>query len=77
LNIVLNSVYDLQSTQRTADYQAAVSQLLSRQKRRALVILVTNLRDDDDEELLTAVKRLSQQHRVLVASLREGVLDQV
>lgn len=77
LNTVLNSVYDLQSTQRTADYQAAVSQLLARQKRRALVILVTNLRDDDDEELLTAVKRLSQQHRVLVASLREGVLDQV
>lgn len=39
------------------------------------MILVTNLRDEDDEELLGAVKRLGRQHRVLVASLREEVLD--
>jgi len=77
LNVLLNSVYDLNSSQRPADYQAAASQLLARQKRRALVVLVTNLRDDDDEELLTAVKRLGRQHRVLVASLREEVLDQL
>ncbi|WP_434709711.1 DUF58 domain-containing protein [Pseudomonas sp. R1-1] len=75
LNVLLNTVYDLDSTQRPADYQAAANQLLSRQKRRALVVLVTNLRDEDDEELLSAVKRLSAQHRVLVASLREEVLD--
>ena len=75
LKVLLNSVYDLNSTQRPADYQAAASQLLARQKRRALVVLVTNLRDEDDEELLTAVKRLSKQHRVLVASLREDLLD--
>jgi len=77
LNLLLNSVYDLQTTRRTADYQAAASQLLARQKRRALVIIVTNLRDEDDEELLTAVERISRQHRVLVASLREEVLDQL
>ena len=75
LNVLLNSVYDLQSTQRPADYRAAATQLLARQKRRALVVLVTNLRDEDDEELLTAVKRLGRQHRVLVASLREDLLD--
>ncbi|NUU34919.1 DUF58 domain-containing protein [Pseudomonas sp. C2B4] len=75
LNVLLNTVYDLSSSQRSADYQAAITQLLARQKRRALVVLVTNLRDEDDEELLTAVKRLSKQHRVLVASLREDVLD--
>jgi uncharacterized protein (DUF58 family) len=70
-------VYDLDSSQRPADYQAAVTQLLTRQKRRALVVLVTNLRDEDDEELLAAVKRLGQQHRVLVASLREEALDRL
>ena len=75
LNVLLNTVYDLDSTQRPADYQAAASQLLARQKRRALVVLVTNLRDEYDEELLSAVKRLSTTHRVLVASLREEVLD--
>ena len=77
LNVLLNSVYDLDSSQRPADYPAAVNHLLARQKRRALVVLVTNLRDEDDDELLSAVKRLSQQHRVLVASLREDSLDAV
>ena len=76
LKVLLNTVYALNSTQRPADYQAAANQLLARQKRRALVVLVTNLRDEDDEELLTAVKRLGKQHRVLVASLREDILDQ-
>jgi uncharacterized protein (DUF58 family) len=75
LKVLLNSVYDLNSTQRPADYQAAANQLLARQKRRALVVLVTNLRDEDDEELLSAIKRLGKQHRVLVASLREDLLD--
>ncbi|WP_017475651.1 DUF58 domain-containing protein [Pseudomonas sp. PAMC 26793] len=77
LNLLLNAVYDPDTSRRTADYQAAASQLLARQKRRSLVIVVTNLRDEDDEELLSAVKRLSRQHRVLVASLREEVLDQL
>ncbi|UVK92548.1 DUF58 domain-containing protein [Pseudomonas atacamensis] len=74
LNVLLNAVYDLGSTQLPADYQAAANQLLARQKRRALVVLVTNLRDDDDQ-VLGAVRRLSAQHRVLVASLREEALD--
>ena len=75
LNVLLNTVYDLDSSQRSADYQAAVTQLLARQKRRSLVVLVTNLRDEDDDELLTAVQRLGKQHRVLVTSLREELLD--
>ncbi|SDU84369.1 DUF58 domain-containing protein [Pseudomonas mucidolens] len=75
LNQLLNAVYDLDTTRRTADYQTAASQLLARQKRRALVIIVTNLRDEDDDALLTAVKQINRQHRVLVASLREEVFD--
>ncbi|MGY2438673.1 DUF58 domain-containing protein [Pseudomonas sp. SDO52101_S400] len=75
LNVLLNGVYDLDSSHRSADYSVAVNQLLARQRRRALVVLVTNLQYEDAEELLTAVKRMSLEHRVLVASLREGVLD--
>ncbi|MCX2544700.1 DUF58 domain-containing protein [Pseudomonas sp. COW5] len=70
LKVLLNGVYDVDSTQRAADYLAAATQLLIKQKRRALVVLVTNLRDDDDE-LLSAVRHLSRQHRVLIASLCE------
>jgi uncharacterized protein (DUF58 family) len=76
LNVLLNHVYDLDSTQHPADYSAAIRQLLIRQKRRALVVLVTNLRDEDDDQLLAAVKHLSRHHRVLIASLREEVLDE-
>ncbi|KAF1053383.1 MAG: hypothetical protein GAK43_01440 [Stenotrophomonas maltophilia] len=75
LNALLNATYDLQSSQRPADYSAAVQSVLSRQKRRALVVLVTNLRDEDDDELVASVRRLSRQHRVLIANLREEVLD--
>ena len=77
LKVLLNAVYDLDSTQRPADYPAAANLLLARQKRRGLIILLTNLRDEDDEDLLTSVKRLSQQHQVLVVSLREETLDRV
>lgn len=77
LNVLLNAVYDLHSTQLPADFASAADTLLSRQRRRALVVLVTNLRDEDDQELLNAVKRIGRQHRVLIASLREEVLDEV
>lgn len=75
LKVLLNGVYDLDSTRHSADYPAAVNQLLARQKRRAMVVLMTNVRDEDDEELWSAAKRLNVQHRVLVASLRESLLD--
>ncbi|ERI52339.1 membrane protein, partial [Pseudomonas sp. EGD-AK9] len=77
LNVLLNAVYDLHASQQPADFAAAADALLARQRRRALVVLVTNLRDEDDQELLAAVKRLSRQHRVLIASLREEVLDRL
>ncbi len=77
LNVLLNAVYDLESSQHPADYAAAAERLLARHKRRALVVLVTNLRDEDDDQLLAAVKRLGRHHRVLIASLRETVLDEL
>ena len=77
LSALLNSVYDLHSTLRPADYAAAINQLLVRQKRRALVVLVTNLRDEEDQELLSALKRLGRQHLLLLVSLREEVLDEL
>ncbi len=75
LNVLLNGVYDLDATLRPADYSAATDALLARQRRRALVVLVSNLRDEDDAELFNVVKRLGRQHRLLVVSLREEVLD--
>ncbi len=75
LNTLLNGVYDLVETLQPPDFARAACDVLERQKRRALVIILSNLRDEDDEELLDAVRRLSGRHRVLVASLREPILD--
>ncbi|MEE4462955.1 DUF58 domain-containing protein, partial [Azotobacter chroococcum] len=77
LHALLNAVHDLQTTRRPADFAAAADLLLRRQRRRALVVILSNLRDEDDGELPAAVRRLARHHRVLVASLREEVLDRL
>ncbi|WP_445181175.1 DUF58 domain-containing protein [Pseudomonas sp. McL0111] len=75
LNVILNTVYDLDSSKRSSDYQTIIHRVLMQQKRRALVVIVTNLREEaDDEALLIAVKRLSSKHLVLIASMREQFL---
>ncbi len=77
VNGLLNATYDLQSTTDAADYRAAASELLARQRRRALVVLITNTRDEDRADLEAAVKLLRTRHLVLVADLRESLLDEI
>ncbi len=72
---LLQMVFDLQPSLAVADPLAAAQMLLQRQPRRALVVLLTNSRDEDHPELLRAVQVLRRQHLVLVADLRETVLD--
>lgn len=77
LNVLLNGVYDLHSSQRPADFSAAVDMLLTHQKRRALIIIITNLRDEHDRGMEAAIRRLARKHQVLIASLREEVLERL
>lgn len=77
VNALLNATYDLQSTTEAADYRAAASELLMRQRRRALVIIITNTRDEDHADLEAAVKLLRRKHLVLIADLREALLDEL
>ncbi|MCV6636387.1 DUF58 domain-containing protein [Candidatus Albibeggiatoa sp. nov. NOAA] len=77
VNVVLNTVYDLQPSLHTSDYLTAAKHLITRLNKRALIILVSNLRDEDHEELIPAMRLLQKRHLVLVASLQEAVLNQV
>ncbi len=77
LNIILNTVYDLQPTTHTSDYLRAATQLIHRLKKRSLVILISNLRDDDNDELYPALQILRQKHLVLVGSLQERIFKEV
>lgn len=74
LNALLNAVYDLESSPRSVDFQAAAREVAVRVRRRALIVLISNVRDEDTEELVPSLRLLSKRHLVLLASLREGVL---
>jgi uncharacterized protein (DUF58 family) len=48
---------------------------MTRQRKRALVVLMTNLREED-ADLLPALRLLGKRHVVILANLRERVLDE-
>ena len=72
--VLLNHLYDYQTTPSPSDFAGAVEQLMARQRRRSLVILLTNLRGEDGKELLPALQVLNSRHLVLLASMREGAV---
>jgi uncharacterized protein (DUF58 family) len=74
---LLNGMYDLHAGQCAPDYTAAAEKLSLLQQKRSLVILVTNSRDEDVDELLLAVNLLKRRHLVMIANIREEVLDQL
>ncbi len=75
LQRILNSVYDIQPGTYAPDYSAAAKSILMRQKKRALIVFITNVRDEDNDDLCAALILLKKRHLVLVASMREQVLD--
>lgn len=73
---LLQSTYDIEAGTAAADYLEAARQLMPLQRRRALIVLITNTRDEDSEDLIAAIRLLSQRHLVVVADLREEMLDE-
>jgi len=72
---LLSRVYTMEPTTEAADYPSVARTLAARQKRRALIILLTNTRDEEHDELLAAMTILRKRHLVVLADLREKVLD--
>lgn len=77
INTLLNHTYDLQTSMEVSDYIAAARDLMGYQRKRSLVVIMTNARDEDQDGLLAAVRLLRSRHLVLIANLREQVLDQI
>jgi len=75
LNALMAELHDVQPEPVFSDYVAAAQDLLRRHPRRALVVLITNFRDEDSAELRQALRLLRSRHLVLLASLRETVVD--
>ncbi len=72
---MLGDTYDIEAGTEAADYLEAARQLIPLQRRRALVVIITNTRDEDSDDLIAAVRLLSQRHLVVIADLREEILD--
>ncbi len=75
INTILNTVYDLQAGHHNSDYLSVASEVVTHLKKRALIIILTNLRDEDSRTLTAALHLLKKHHLVLLASLRETILD--
>ena len=73
---LINGVYDVQPGLEPPDYAHAAQWVMTQQRKRALIVWLTNLRDEDQDELGTALALLRRRHLVLIANLREVVLDQ-
>lgn len=74
--VLLNHLYDYQTTSAPSDFAGAVEHLMTRQRRRSLVIVVTNLRGEDGKELTGALSVLRSKHLVLLTSLREKSVEE-
>lgn len=72
---ILNAMYDLHAENSATDYVAAAEKLMRLQRKRSLIILVTNSRDEEVDELLMASHLLKQRHLLLMANIREAVID--
>ena len=77
MSVLLNHLYDYQTTTEPSDFSEAGERLMQRQLRRSLVVVLTNLRGEDDAELLPALRMLSSRHLVVLASLREQAVEEL
>ena len=75
VNKVLNSVYDLKPSLTEPDYLNCATRISRLFPKRSLVVLITNLRDEESDELLPTLRLLKRRNLVLLASMRERVLD--
>ncbi|MCO7224674.1 DUF58 domain-containing protein [Pleionea sp. CnH1-48] len=77
INTMLNQAYDLHPHLNASDFIAVATELNRKIRKRSLVVLVSNFRDEDITELQPAIRMLNKHHLVLLANLREQVLDDV
>lgn len=76
INALINQLYTIESSVANSDYLEAAKIITTKRYKRSLIILVTNVREEDEDDLIIAVKLLSRHHLVLVATLREAILDE-
>lgn len=75
MSVLLNHLYDYQTTPEPSDFTTAAERFQARQRRRAMVVVMTNLRGEDAAELVPALRILASRHLVVLSSLRERAIE--
>jgi uncharacterized protein (DUF58 family) len=75
LGSLVAACYDIQSDYKASDYLKATEDLLALQQRRSLLVVITNSRSEDYDDLLQMARQLRHKHLVVIADLRESILD--
>ena len=73
--VVLNHLYDYQSSGEPTDFSDAVQRLMILQRRRAMIVFLTNLRSEDASHLVGPLLELRKKHLVVLATLQERSLQ--
>jgi len=74
---LLQNIYDIQPSQKAADYLQIAESIPKLYPKNATLILLTNLRDNDSAEISSAVKYLSRHYQVILASIKENIVEDI
>lgn len=77
MTTILNHLYDYETSTFPSDFSEAAERLLRHQRRRSMVVVMTNLRGEDSDEIREPLRRLREKHIVVLASLREGGIEEM
>jgi uncharacterized protein (DUF58 family) len=77
LNALMAALGDIEPTPTFSDYSRFAADFVGRQRKRALIVLITNCREEDAAELTAALAVLRTRHLVVLANLREHVIDEI
>ena len=74
---LLQNIYDIQPSQKAADYLQIAETIPKLYPKNATLILLTNLRDNDSAEITSAIKYLSRHYQVILASIKENIVEDI
>jgi uncharacterized protein (DUF58 family) len=77
LNALMAELADVEPTATFSDYERVAADCLSSRRKHGLIVMITNSRNEDAPTLGAALKLLRTRHLVIVANLRETVVNQI
>ena len=77
ISTITHALYDLHTSTQASDYSSVAQQLMVLQRKRSLLIMLSNVHDENSDDLTAALKLLKRRHLVLLANLRESLLENV